>query len=123
MSEPMTQQRLAEIEARCEAATPGPWKPKRDFLSWDCNAAFIAHARQDIPALLAEVERLGADRDAWKRRAEAAEKDIEIILGTQKVCFACKNLEPCSNSTTGEYGCKPKWIGPRDERKEKKNER
>ena len=25
MSEPMSEERLAEIERRCEAATPGPW--------------------------------------------------------------------------------------------------
>ena len=76
---------LASIKARCDAARPGPWTAfveGRDFLGgstmirigegddedlhllgydepvptedWD----FIAHARQDIPALIAEIERL-----------------------------------------------------------------
>ncbi len=76
---------LAEIEARCEAATPGPWKPieKGNTVPSHAvfvpsidgsvpvnicsgispktgNAAFISHSRADIPALLAEVERLNA---------------------------------------------------------------
>ena len=76
--------RLSEIRARAEAATPGPWVAEReDDYEWtvvgstyepdcryviaDCgfdspqsNATFIAHARADIPYLLAEVERLRA---------------------------------------------------------------
>jgi hypothetical protein len=75
---------LAPIEARCEAATGGPWRAfirgntievtcaeKCPVVGWDgfddsdralrkhkANARFIAHSRVDIPALLAEVERL-----------------------------------------------------------------
>ena len=63
----------------------------------EANAEFIAHARQDIPALIAEVERLtaacaniaandmndvvliGIDRDSWKARAEAAETDAQVL--------------------------------------------
>lgn len=79
--------RLDEIRAREQAATPGPWFVEpigdRDFetakqrgrvipdvLRWqgyrntldcgedDATAQFIAHAREDIPWLLAEIERL-----------------------------------------------------------------
>lgn len=77
---------LPAIRARAEAATPGPWTTNEykgelfvvaggvclwdahGDLRWgsyvsegvrgDANAAFICHAREDIPALLAEVERL-----------------------------------------------------------------
>ena len=66
---------LAEIKAREQAATRGPWEmsnePKgsgffgtihgKAGVSFSGNRAdneFIAHARTDIPALLAEVERL-----------------------------------------------------------------
>ena len=63
---------LEEIKARHEAATPGPWELSRDagiYIDRDedyciCgignepDAEFIAHSRTDIPALLAEVERL-----------------------------------------------------------------
>lgn len=72
--EPMTDERLAEIEARANAATPGPWRytlyfvmsPSQGLIadigpgsaSVNSDAAFIAHARTDVPALLAEVRRL-----------------------------------------------------------------
>lgn len=73
--------RLAQIRARAEAATPGPWgytlqTPTMGGTTWalriagkpgiragvveyqhgDANAEFITHARTDIPALLAAVE-------------------------------------------------------------------
>lgn len=76
----ITDKRLAEIQARTEVATEGPWivdGPAQcgpgDTLtvhpvenggtlayvqpSWG-DAEFIAHAREDIPALLAEIDRL-----------------------------------------------------------------
>jgi hypothetical protein len=76
---------LDDIKARAEAATPGPWFPDegkakvynhagevawcRDVVSRghgayaiggqnSANARFTAHAREDVPALIAEVERL-----------------------------------------------------------------
>ena len=90
----MTNEQLQAIKARCEAATPGPWEPgtldymrvevyqapeapKVNPLRWqracicrearDQDADFIAYAREDIPALLAEVERL---RGECQRQAE-----------------------------------------------------
>lgn len=82
----LTEADLAAIEAREQAATPGPWWVFTDLESelypimarigeeqvaighvyledWDQDhrvAQFIAHARQDVPALLAEVRRLRA---------------------------------------------------------------
>lgn len=81
-NEPMTQEQLDAIRERTEKATEGPWDVEGpaycgplDTLvvypvedggalayvqpSWE-DAEFIAHARQDVPALLAEVERLRA---------------------------------------------------------------
>ena len=82
--------RLSEIRAREQAATPGPWEHKLDP-AWnendrivenpsgfvilrdenchrhfkqgrdEANYEFIARARADIPFLLAEVERLTAE--------------------------------------------------------------
>jgi hypothetical protein len=63
---------LAAIKARADAATEGPWAPDRNgvhnqrgecvALTYHANkhadAEFIAHARADVPALFAEVERL-----------------------------------------------------------------
>ena len=77
---------LDPIKAREAAATPGPWKvvdpgyrvavdDGTGFLvantfmapsSRDLpDARFIAHARTDVPALLAEVERLRAELAEW----------------------------------------------------------
>lgn len=81
-NEPMTQEQLDAIQEREAKATTGPWGVDgpaqcgpEDSLSvypvkgggalaymqplWD-DAQFIAHAREDIPALLAEVDRLRA---------------------------------------------------------------
>lgn len=87
---PLTTQRVAEIESRHRAATPGPWRSMvegRDHfagesfirtgadddrgpdlsLTWDplpgedqrcADQDFVAHARQDVPALAAEIRRL-----------------------------------------------------------------
>lgn len=79
----MTNAELDEIRARCEAASPGPWTSYiegRDHTSGSsfimtgggerrgedmeimgatpADYDFIAHARQDIPRLLAEIDRL-----------------------------------------------------------------
>lgn len=79
--------RISEIRAREQAATPGPWRHgtgnREDFWmgkecvigagrvllafnsnfreDWETLGSFIAHSREDIPFLLAEVERLTAE--------------------------------------------------------------
>lgn len=82
MSETVTDTRLQEIEARCAAATPGPWsavreagqanawhvatgrwvwhEPSRSTFWSEEDVSFMAHAREDIPALVVEVRRLRA---------------------------------------------------------------
>ena len=87
MTEPMTPERLAEIEARVEDATEGPWHAWDRGIGYElhlgaaakcgqircedvngefretfkrADAAFIAAARTDVPDLLAEVRRLQA---------------------------------------------------------------
>lgn len=79
---------LEPIKARAEAASPGPWADGAAELDlpgftmsprtcagcgvdWPLDAPdaeFVAHAREDVPALIAEVERLR------KLIATAAEK-------------------------------------------------
>lgn len=83
----MTDSELEAIKACCDAATPGPWEVRQSSIChpWtigpvgryavgecfdqkgadgkprydaEANAALMAHAREDIPALLAEIERL-----------------------------------------------------------------
>jgi len=80
---PLTPTALAEMELRCERASSGPWRSMiegRDHTSGSsfimtgtsgrrgsdielsgassADHDFIAHARQDVPRLLAEVRRL-----------------------------------------------------------------
>lgn len=105
----MTHDELQAIKARAEAATPGPWTTEsygndgrddveiqhvrgsngRTVVTTDCNvyttdedATFIAHARTDVPALVAEVERLQkvhADLEAENRRLrQQHDRDWEI---------------------------------------------
>lgn len=89
----MTEEELREIEARCEAATPGPWyrsgnpsltgvgiETENGRWRFVCqetewpDATFIAAAREDVPVLVAEVRRLQGElaqrvpqvRDGWK---------------------------------------------------------
>ena len=72
----MNDEQLQAIKARANAATPGPWECHNDDFVvvlhdgvWHTisipdtspNAAFIAAARADVPALVAEVERLRAE--------------------------------------------------------------
>ena len=81
----MTDEELAAIRERAEKATPGPWfgegaevftrgdasfnwiptiyhgRSPEQCRQQEQDAAFIAHARTDIPALLAQVERLRAE--------------------------------------------------------------
>lgn len=98
--EPLTEERIAEIRGREKAATQGPWWAHKSFeviygqnsgcdslivcalesenfmyskeLDMRANATFIAHAREDIPALLDEVERLRAENE--KMRAQVEDK-------------------------------------------------
>lgn len=82
----MTDLDLDAITARADAATEGPWKAVIANICGDDSvyvetadgrsvadlrddqaavATFIAHARADVPALVAEVRRLQAIVDAW----------------------------------------------------------
>lgn len=69
----MNSEQLNAIKERAEKATPGPWELDTDDNGiWNeggrnylgsvnlsiTDAEFIAHAREDIPQLVAEVERL-----------------------------------------------------------------
>lgn len=72
----MTQEQLETIRKRAQAATSGPWQlvdtydgawildSDDDIISGTVSrivdAEFIAHAREDIPKLLAEIERISS---------------------------------------------------------------
>ena len=88
---------LDAIRARAEAATPDPWivnYEEEDNYSvtpngrWESGVAFaakapdaefIAHAREDVPALLVEVERLRRRRDELLYRALTNEGRLAAV--------------------------------------------
>ena len=107
----MTRPDLDAIRARCDAATPGPWRVDGSTYDEGCNehlapyglegpnerliwssgggeyshpdmgtAQFIAHARADIPALLAYIEELESrttytiGETEWAHRIAVAEQ-------------------------------------------------
>ena len=102
----MTPQRLAEIEARAKAATEGPWhcwngwpvepqacerigpkiaggvKGNPDIFGQKEDFEFIAHARQDIPDLLADRQKL-IER-IRELEAHVEELDAAIVGGLLK---------------------------------------
>lgn len=80
-AEVIDEKRLSEIEERAKAATAGPWhtvgntlylrkptkgRPAKGDVDWFAfpgnadTANFIAHSREDVPQLVAEVRRLRA---------------------------------------------------------------
>lgn len=93
----LTSEELQHMQKRCAAATPGPWKSYiegRDHTSGssfimtggedieltgatDADYDFIAHTRQDMPRLLAEVQRL-------RQRIAALENHAGLPSGGQQ---------------------------------------
>ncbi len=116
---------MAEIErvlGLCEAATPGPWNPRREefdshaamagafegtaskgghvlhFVEHEekvypaftgngptskANAAFIAAARMALPAALADLARVTAERDAAQFDGRRVERDLVLAQNDQ----------------------------------------
>jgi hypothetical protein len=115
MMERLTEERLMEIEARCDNATKGPWHtvPRRDnagSLIYDSiadsehvavadiwshrgenDAEFIAHAREDIPRLLKDLRELydwwiSANNRCGTLQAIIAEIDPKMIDEAIRKC-------------------------------------
>jgi hypothetical protein len=99
--QPLSAERLAEIEARANAATDGPWctdsweiyqgseyEPGLSFwigetcrgtadLEQDrADAAFVAAARSDVPALVAEIRRLWDERRSTNEALDDAVQEL-----------------------------------------------
>lgn len=100
----LTDEQIAEIRARAEAATPGPWsntyfggrcqtvtkqRPGMTKLSiancsaslnGEADATFIAHARQDVPALLADREELQRQLAETRERANQIGAEMRMLV-------------------------------------------
>ena len=111
--EPLTDKELAEIQARADAATEGPWQYMhnpyhrsigRDESSVvfeiaygaglatepDPNGVFAAHARQDIPKLLAAVDE--RDKEIARLKERVVELEEELV-NAQKALKLFGNLD------------------------------
>ena len=91
---------LEAIEARTNAASEGPWYEEGWFTEDEdgdyveiepADAVFISHAREDIPALLAEVK-----RQAEQLSSVTAERDE----ARDAICRHCMDF-PYSELITG----------------------
>jgi hypothetical protein len=104
-SKPLTTQQLDDIASRVNAVTPGPWiantrigvvtdaadQPLAVFGGGDqdrADAAFVAAARTDVPALLAEIRRLRTAEavvatlaDRWQMMADHGDTAIGHFEG------------------------------------------
>jgi hypothetical protein len=90
---PLSEEQLAAIRERTNAASPGPWivEDTPDLNRWvtsenstleanfgyrgngnQSDAQFVAHAREDIPLLLAEIDRLTTTLDVTIQRCATA---------------------------------------------------
>lgn len=121
--------RLDEIQARVEAATPGPWEVTQEGWSvisaacnicgtyhnhsmhdggrtWDAqpDADFIAHSREDVPFLLAEVSKLRAIIEEAATRAASGIEDCKVRMTAHNPNGGFLASEP--NVTLYEY-----WHG------------
>lgn len=113
----MDAKQLAEIKAREQAATPGPWEytdngfdgyissKNGDFLiggepcegriEHDANTEFICHARTDIPALIAEVERLEDENEKMKPFYRVSD---DTYKHWENAAFAMRDQERAKNA-------------------------
>lgn len=112
MADRLTDDQIAVIRARHEAATPGPWRFcyygfNADYRDGDVRAncqppnivsdaserdgVFIAHARQDIPALLAHAAALEAEVAGL--RQVSAELCEACGWAMRFPCEPCRNCE------------------------------
>jgi len=143
---------LAAIRARADAATAGPWFGFHDddgrvvstfdaaicdvcavdgVLDWGngvnhANAEFIAHAREDIPALLglveyllADGERVRAERDGFATevkhlRAENAELWEQMTLARIDAHYSPLRLNAHQAPKTGPVAANRPWLARGD---------
>lgn len=120
----MDAKQLAEIKARAEKATPGPWEytdngfdgcisskdgdfliggePCEGRIEHDANTEFICHARTDIPALVAEIEQHERHEAAQylqitRQKATILSKDQQIATLKKALELACEQFKDEGN--------------------------
>lgn len=124
----MDQTRLDAIRARCEQYTrlvrgPGATyseiiKVSARIVKRDVPDLLFEHSEllQKMQQLTADLAAMTAERDAWRRRAECAERDISKMLKTMPVGM-CKQFCKRAGSMCGAWAdCAPEWRGPEEDK-------
>ena len=76
--------------------------PEIGGMGTEKDATFIAHAPEDIAALISEVERLRGQIDAVK--ALHVPVDVKLYAATVKECALCPEQWPCETIRALEVG-------------------
>lgn len=122
----MTPEDLTAIEQRASAATPGPWRLDHGDVIADepgvgavgiaevigvrdtADAVFIAKAREDVPALLAEVRRLQEyEQRAFAQEAQLSKAAGELVAMERQLDAA--RVESAERETTVGFGA-AEWM-------------
>jgi len=103
---PLTAEQLAAIKAREAAATDGPWLYDHGLLRGgghigrrqlaemhsfspyhraEADGTFIAEARTDVPALLAELDRMAAELDRVRTELATTQAQIAAVLALPSI--------------------------------------
>ena len=129
----MTEKELQKIKERCEKATPGPWKAlnipyngyddpeivtkdgtyicqttydmqsQSEKHNVDEDMEFIAHAREDIPKLIAEVEKLKKKVKQLRKKIRKIDEMNVTIISTMKIIPSRPKIELEDINFTDEW--------------------
>jgi 7-cyano-7-deazaguanine synthase in queuosine biosynthesis len=108
-----------QIKATCEAATKGPWATDgRDEVvdstgdavcftnednGYEHDATFIAHARQDVPDLISEVERLRGENESLRRTISCQLDPSHQREIAQMWHCQCGSCHDCQARASGDF--------------------
>ena len=135
----MTEKELTAIEARATAATREPWSVSDTFVpsallsavsvygmgmevaecQMGADGAFIAAARVDVPALVAEVRKLRAECDALRKERDILAARLEAAIELEaEVSGANRRLVRERDVLRAVCEAAKQWLemrhGPRD---------
>lgn len=102
----ITDAELTQMKERAEKATAGPWVTYYESLvkskegdkvvadTWRVvnganDARFIAHAREDVPRLVAEVERLQSDNEQYYAKIKRLKSSLISAMSLVDECPEC----------------------------------